>query len=147
MDMVQLRNLADYESLQRDRWGIPSINPGTVHERVRILGGPDAQHSDKATLDLLLMPGVAFDIDPQSGLIRRCGHGKGFYDFFIDRYGRKLEEMDPEQRAPFLLYGLALAEQFIPASSGEFIPTGSLDRPLDGVLSGDGQIRLRSPPE
>ncbi len=76
MDMVRLRNLQDYESLTPDRWGIPSVDPATVHERQRILGGPDAQHSEKALLDLILMPGVAFDMSPENGSIRRLGHGE-----------------------------------------------------------------------
>jgi len=143
MDMVQLRDLPDYESLKRDRWGIPSVDPATVHERRRILGGPDAHHSDRSTLDLMLMPGVAFDVDPKTGLIRRCGHGKGFYDFFIHRYGQKLAGMEPDRAVPVLLYGLSLSEQFLPPSSPDSIPAGPLDRPLDGLISGDGKVQLR----
>lgn len=147
MDMVQLRDLRDYESLARDRWGIPSVDPATVHERCRILGGPDTQHSDKSTLDLLLMPGVAFDVDPESGLIRRCGHGKGFYDFFLYRYGLKVAAMGSKRAPPVLLYGLSLAEQFLPSSSGNSVPTGALDNPLHGLILGDGEIKSCSEPE
>src|ERR1700761_4180994 len=57
MDMVRLQGLTDYESLKPDRWGIPSIDAGTVHERQRILGGPDAHGSNNAVLDLILLPG------------------------------------------------------------------------------------------
>lgn len=143
MDMVQLESLSDYESLKRDRWGIPSIDPGSVYARRRVLGGPDAQHSDKSTLDLILIPGVAFDIDPGSGLIRRCGHGKGFYDFFIDRYMTKIAAMGPPQPPAALLCGLALTEQFLPCASDNStpIPISPLDRPLDGLILGAGEMK------
>jgi len=143
MDMVQLKDLADYESLKRDRWGIPSIDPATAHERRRILGGPDAQHSDRSTLDLLLMPGVAFDVDPKTGLIRRCGHGRGFYDFFVHRYEQKLSGLGPDQAVPVLLCGLSLSEQFLPPSGRDAVPTGPLDRPLDRLIVGDGEMQPR----
>ena len=98
MDMVLLRDLQDYEGLARDHWGIPSIDTATVNERVRILGGgPDAQHTGRAVLDLVLVPGVAFDADPAGGGIRRCGHGRGFYDFFIQRYRSKVASMTPHE--------------------------------------------------
>jgi len=141
MDMVQLRDLSDYEALRRDRWGIPSIDPATAPERRRILGDCDPLHLDKPKLDLILMPGVAFDVDPESGLIRRCGHGRGFYDFFIHRYKSKSV---PQEASPLLLYGLSLVEQFLPSSSEVFIPAGPLDSPLDGLILGDGEVKAGS---
>ncbi|KAK0643248.1 5-formyltetrahydrofolate cyclo-ligase [Cercophora newfieldiana] len=103
MDMVRLKDIRDYESLKPDRWGIPSIDPSTVHERQRILGGPDAQHSDKTFLDLVLMPGVAFDRDPSTGVIRRLGHGKGFYDYFINLHNAKLSALGMQEHPVLLL--------------------------------------------
>lgn len=140
MDMVRLKNLDDYESLKPDRWGIPSVDPATVHERQRILGGPDAYHSDKALLDLILVPGVAFDIDSESGAIRRLGHGKGFYDYFINRHNAKAASLGEQESSPVLLYGLALSEQFLSSPSDGAVPVGPLDQPLDGLLLGNGQI-------
>jgi 5-formyltetrahydrofolate cyclo-ligase len=140
MDMVHLRDVQDYEGLARDRWGIPSIDPSTVHERQRILGGPDVHRSDQSSLDLILLPGVAFDVD-DSGSIRRLGHGKGFYDFFINRYLAKPQAPETSNETPLLLYGLALTEQLLPATSAERIPTGIHDRRLDGLVLGDGQIQ------
>lgn len=140
MDMVQLKNLADYESLQRDKWGIPSIDPLTVDERHRILGaGADGTAPDAAGLDLMLMPGVAFDYDEVTGHIRRMGHGKGFYDFFITRYAHRYGE-NPGH-IPILLYGLALKEQFLVAPEDDTIPVGPLDEPPHGVILGDGTIK------
>ncbi|KAK3352314.1 hypothetical protein B0T25DRAFT_567598 [Lasiosphaeria hispida] len=140
MDMVRLKDLGDYESLKPDRWGIPSIDPATVHERQRIFGGPDAQHSDRALLDIVLMPGVAFDINPENGTIRRLGHGKGFYDYFINRHNAKSTSL--KQEPPVLLYGLALSEQFLSSPSEGSVPVGPLDQPLDGLILGNGEIKI-----
>ncbi|KHN94207.1 5-formyltetrahydrofolate cyclo-ligase [Metarhizium album ARSEF 1941] len=142
MDMVHLRDIQDYEGLHRDHWGIPSIDPATVHERQRILGGPDAQRSDQAGLDLMLLPGVAFDFD-ESGAVRRLGHGKGFYDFFMNRYLAKTASPANEAKV-VLFYGLALTEQLLSDSSGEHIPMGPYDRRLHGLVLGSGQIQETS---
>jgi len=140
MDMVRLRDLRDYESLVSDRWGIPSVDPATVHQRQRIFGGPDAHHSEKTLLDLILMPGVAFDIDSRNGNIRRLGHGKGFYDYFITRHNAKVSSLG-QNRPPVLLFGLALSEQFLSSPSEGLVPVGSLDQPLDGLILGNGEIK------
>ncbi|KAK3936278.1 hypothetical protein QBC46DRAFT_32883 [Diplogelasinospora grovesii] len=142
MDMVRLRDIQDYESLKRDRWGIPSIDPATVHERQRIiLGGPDAQHSDKSLLDLVLMPGVAFDLNPNNGAIRRLGHGKGFYDYFINRHKSKAASLAAQEEPHKVsLYALALTEQLLTSPSEGEVPVGPLDQPLDGLILGNGEI-------
>ena len=136
MDMVRLESVHDYESLHLDRWGIPSIDPASVPGRQRVLGASDA--SDAATLDLMLMPGVAFDLDG-AGSVRRLGHGKGFYDFFLCRYLAR-HGASPE-RPPLLLYGLALTEQLLAPASGEQVPTDTHDRRLHGLVLGNGEIR------
>ncbi|GAB0133752.1 hypothetical protein EsDP_00002149 [Epichloe bromicola] len=139
MDMVHLKDVQDYESLKLDRWGIPSIDPATVHERERILDGPDAQRSDQAGLDLMLLPGVAFDFD-ESGAVRRLGHGRGFYDFFMNRYSAKMMSPDNEAR-PTQFFGLALIEQLLSGGPGEQVPMGQYDRRLHGLVLGNGQIK------
>ena len=137
MDMVRLKNLHDYETLKPDRWGIPSIDPATLPERQRVLGGHDSP-----SLDLMLMPGVAFDLDETAGTIRRLGHGKGFYDYFLHRYLDQREDQLGNSRTPILLYGLALTEQFLTGSSDEeTVPTGQLDEPLHGLILGNGDIK------
>jgi len=153
MDMVRLESLRDYESLQPDKWGIPSIDPATVHERERILGGSPVHGGEGAVLDLILMPGVAFDLHPHDGWVRRLGHGRGFYDYFINRYREQQAPMrvGEEQRdsasepgrPPLLLCGLALSEQFLTTSSDGEIPVGPLDQPLDNVILGNGVIKGR----
>lgn len=136
MDMVDLKDLSNYESLKRDSWGIPTIGADTVQEREHVLskGGQ--------TLDMILMPGVAFDIDPESGFIRRLGHGKGFYDYFLHRY-KQAHGSHGEKKGPdtdLLLYGLALEEQFLNSDAGNTVPVGEHDNLLHGLMVGGGKI-------
>lgn len=100
MEMVSLHSLSDYQSLQPDTWGIPSVSEDSVDDRRQILGAHSASVSRVAEeiasdtlmnnrlaswkvedLDMIVMPGVAFD----RGL-SRLGHGKGFYDYFLELY-------------------------------------------------------------
>ncbi|KAI0436536.1 5-formyltetrahydrofolate cyclo-ligase [Xylaria telfairii] len=143
MDMVSLKGLQDYESLQRDKWGIPSVDSATVHERQRSIGELDGERSADAPLDLILLPGVAFDLDPETGVVRRLGHGKGFYDYFLHRYAlaTKSEKISSDDGPSVLLYALALREQLLSSTSGEAVPVGPHDQPLDGLILGDGQIK------
>ncbi|KAH8197660.1 hypothetical protein TruAng_008164 [Truncatella angustata] len=146
MDMVSLKDMADYESLERDKWGIPSVDAATVNERQRSVGELDGKSAQDAPLDLILMPGVAFDRDAETGMIRRLGHGKGFYDYYLHRYAlRALEEERASDGHPsILLYALALREQFLPASSEESVPVGPHDQPIDGLFLGNGEFKQSS---
>jgi len=138
MDMLEVLSLSDYDSLKRDSWGIPSIDPETVHERARILPGC-------SSLDLIMVPGVAFCIDPSSNLIRRLGHGKGFYDYFLHRYRERYRSREDDSlmgsETDVLLYGLALEEQFLPLSHNEpLVPTGEHDSLIHGLFVGNGKV-------
>lgn len=133
MDMVHLKNIQDYESLAKDKWDIPSIDPETVSSRERILGG-DAM----ATLDLMLVPGVAFDTG-SDGSIRRLGHGKGFYDFFLNRYFSSADE-NGGKGASLHLLALGLNEQFLAGGEAPEIPMGQYDRKLHGLVLGNGKV-------
>lgn len=141
MDMVDIRSLSDYESLQPDSWGIPTIAAETVDEREHIL---KKSSKESAGLDMILMPGVAFDIDPKNGFVRRLGHGKGFYDYFLHRYmemkGSQVGEPSIIPGTDVLLYGLALEEQFLKTEDGHSVPVGEYDSLLHGLLVGDGSI-------
>ena len=132
MDMVKLGGLDDYEALEKDAWGIPTVKeagPG------RILG--DGEGREEGCLDLILMPGVAFDVDGKK--VRRLGHGKGFYDYFLHRY-RAVYEKSEGPGVRTVLYGLALKEQFLQPKDGAGVPVGPNDSPLDGLVTGDGRI-------
>lgn len=93
MDMVSLHSNIDYEDMKPDAWGIPTPNKASIPERHRILDtqidtnwdGTEnvlSSNTDGArTLDVIVMPGVAFD-----KRLGRLGHGKGFYDYFLEQY-------------------------------------------------------------
>jgi 5-formyltetrahydrofolate cyclo-ligase len=138
MDMVDLHSLSDYESLKRDTWGIPTIQADTVDGREHILA------KGARPLDMILMPGVAFDVDSTSGFVRRLGHGKGFYDYFFHRYrenqGSLMDEPSISPGIDVLLYGLALEEQLLKSQNGTSVPVGEHDSLLHGLLVGSGEI-------
>lgn len=163
MDMVRLDGVADYEGLARDKWGIPSVDAATVGRRQRSVGeidgagggggisaGSGVHVPADGPLDLILLPGVAFDIDPGSKAVRRLGHGKGFYDYFLHRYALATSSSSssspPEsgqagnENSGVLLYALALKEQLLSPESGESVPVGPHDQPIDGVFLGDGRL-------
>ena len=96
MDMVSLHSKSDFEDLDCDAWGIPSVAEKSIVRRERILDIPDTRDggherelhnengstkTEKGRLDMIIMQGVAFDKD-----LARLGHGKGFYDVFLERY-------------------------------------------------------------
>ncbi|KAE9363074.1 5-formyltetrahydrofolate cyclo-ligase [Stipitochalara longipes BDJ] len=141
MEMVDLCSLSDYDLLKRDNWGIPTIGADTVDQREHIFGNPKEESEG---LDMILMPGVAFDIDPKTGFVRRLGHGKGFYDFFLHRYreSRESHENGPPSGpgTDVLLYGLALEEQFLGSNTGPSVPVGEHDSLLHGLVVGDGKL-------
>ena len=103
MDMLQLQNKDDFESLQPDGWGIPSLSENAVDGRRNALGGIGALNklSDNQQgypkLDVIFMPAVAFDQFHQ-----RLGHGKGFYDRYLQTYKSLLESTHPGGKMPYL---------------------------------------------
>lgn len=85
MSMLHLSSLTEYESLSSDSWGIPSLSSDDVGSKANAMGGQGLQveehHDFMEGLDLIVMPGVAFDVR-----MNRLGHGAGFYDRFLARY-------------------------------------------------------------
>lgn len=142
MDMVRLRDLGDYEGLQRDSWGIPTVETDAIG-RKRVLWDDDnvLKISGEGSLDLMLLPGVAFEMErdeSKGGKVRRLGHGKGFYDFFLYCYQKG--QAGPEARKKLQLYGLALKEQFLSDGKEQRVPVGPHDHLLDGLITGDGEV-------
>ncbi|KZM21053.1 5-formyltetrahydrofolate cyclo-ligase [Ascochyta rabiei] len=130
MDMVELSSVKDFESLEADKWGIPTPSKDSVSSRANcfgttgITGGETRDITDG--LDLIVMPGMAFDSS-----FGRLGHGKGFYDFFLSRCHQAL-------RMPFRV-GLSLTEQLLPPNAS--VPMDQSDFRLDALITGDGELR------
>jgi 5-formyltetrahydrofolate cyclo-ligase len=101
MDMVQLESLADYQSLQPDNWGIPTPSAESIEGRPNAFGGKGKSEGDQEFphseegLDIVVMPGMAFD-----RRLERLGHGKGYYDFFLQRYLHHAQKI--KSKMPFL---------------------------------------------
>ncbi|KAK5700354.1 hypothetical protein LTR17_023001 [Elasticomyces elasticus] len=120
-----------------DSWGIPSIPSAGLESRENAMGGvglsaptnsnntPDNNGDNGSSLDLIVVPGVAFDED-----MSRLGHGAGFYDKFLARYCD-----DGKRKKPFLV-GLCLTEQVLP--KGKIIMQ-DWDWRVDAVAVGDGR--------
>ncbi|KAJ4312482.1 hypothetical protein N0V94_007413 [Neodidymelliopsis sp. IMI 364377] len=130
MDMVELSSMNDFESLEADKWGIPTPDKDSISSRKNCFGTTGVtdgktQHITDG-LDLIVMPGMAFD----SGF-GRLGHGKGFYDFFLSR-------CQQVSRMPFRV-GLSLTEQLLPPN--ESVPMDQSDFRLDALITGDGELR------
>jgi 5-formyltetrahydrofolate cyclo-ligase len=142
MDMVKLKSLEDYEGLERDSWGIPTVMEQSLEGRDRILGTVGEKEVRKG-LDLLLLPGVAFDAIGQPAVVNRLGHGKGFYDYFLHRYGHLSQEGVIDGFKPDMTwwkFGLALREQYLDKDKNLQVPMGPYDQHLDGLVVGDGQV-------
>ena len=103
MDMVELHGSKDYEEFLPDKWGIPTPSADSIPTRANSFGGLGRSEADttpqaasESGLDLIVVPGMTFD----AGL-GRLGHGKGFYDYFLDRCAQQSEQVQ-EVRMPFL---------------------------------------------
>jgi len=158
MDMLQLRDIEDYEALHPDKWGIPSLDASSIEQRRNWAGGNGATNgrlleNNSRQLDMVLVPAVAFDVT-----LNRLGHGKGYYDDFLRRYFSSSDASVKRGTKPYLgtlfppkrhacnfpklsVVGLALRDQLLP--EGQTVPTESWDHPVDIVIAGDAVCRGR----
>ncbi|KAL5481002.1 hypothetical protein ACEPAI_9943 [Sanghuangporus weigelae] len=119
MDFLRLYDLEDLESLPSGAWGIKE--PDFDYKGKRRACALD---DDVEPLDLIVVPGVAFD-----ETLCRLGHGKGYYDVFINAYSYT-------RHHPTLL-ALSLREQILPVGQ---IPMLEHDRKMHAVATPDGII-------
>lgn len=104
MDMLALDSMEELESLQPDKWGIPSLEEAIISDKHNCLGGYGVASTGRphmarksSGLDLIVIPGMAFDTS-----LRRLGHGKGYYDRFLTRYSKEEERKNGMPQKPFL---------------------------------------------
>ncbi|KAG2139363.1 hypothetical protein BD769DRAFT_1350846 [Suillus cothurnatus] len=97
MDFVRVYTEEDYRSFPSGLWGIPEPTPEWASKKRQSIFDVDCNN-----LDLILVPGVAFDRS-----LSRLGHGKGYYDRFITSYSSSTGRSKP------LLVALALEQQLL----------------------------------
>ncbi|TFK38042.1 5-formyltetrahydrofolate cyclo-ligase [Crucibulum laeve] len=117
MEFLKIYGTDDLASLPNGTWGIKEPE---MHWQGK--SRTNALESNSEPLDMILLPGVAFDRS-----LSRLGHGKGYYDRFISSY------VATGRRRPFLV-GLALREQIV---GDKVVPMGAHDWKLDLVVTPD----------
>lgn len=141
MDMLSLSSIEDYRGLRRDSWGIPTIPHESIAARRNALedvevGSEQEGEGQGGPLDLIIMPGVAFD-----ETFKRLGHGKGYYDYFLMRYHESLSGTRNKPGKMPVLVAVALKEQLLAA--GGAVPVDSSDWLVDIIVTGDGKCLRR----
>ncbi|XP_017773721.1 PREDICTED: 5-formyltetrahydrofolate cyclo-ligase [Nicrophorus vespilloides] len=107
LEMVRLKSMDDWETLPLTKWKIKQPSLDEIREDAIKTGG----------LDLVIVPGVAFTKDG-----KRLGHGKGYYDKFLQNLSQ-IQEIGPTT------IGLAFKEQMV-----EVLPTHDHDVKLDSII-------------
>ncbi|KAJ3805728.1 5-formyltetrahydrofolate cyclo-ligase [Lentinula aff. lateritia] len=112
MEFLKVESQSDLDALPSGKWGIrePSYE---LDAGLRV-------NAMEAGLDLILVPGVAFDRS-----MSRLGHGKGYYDRYIARYiasGRP--------RPLLVLVALGLRDQLLEST----IPVEEHDFKMDMII-------------
>ena len=121
MSMLRIMDLEELEhGLTYNKWGIaePSLMLADGTQREDALD-PTTGGSG---LDLIILPGVAFDL--HGG---RLGHGKGYYDRYLDRTKKQQPQSPPATVA------LALREQIVGT-----VPHDAADQLCDTLVTPDG---------
>lgn len=162
MDMLHLRSLSDLASLKPDSWGIPTLPKEGLEARKNAI---EEARQGRGKVDLVVMPGLGFD---EVG--GRIGHGKGYYDFWVQRYREAVREREEEIDGVGIVMGLgvegeggkdgpgggglggkawgkdkgtklvALALKEQVLGEGQRVPRDRLDWGMDLVCVGDGRL-------
>ncbi|KAH9852279.1 5-formyltetrahydrofolate cyclo-ligase [Lenzites betulinus] len=123
MDFLQVSGADDLRALPAGQWGIREPDVLVNGQR-----RPSALAADAEPLDLIVMPGIAFDRS-----LSRLGYGRGFYDRFLAAYARDRGRA----RRPRLV-ALALREQILEAGQ---VPVGATDWTVDVIIGPDGIVQ------
>jgi 5-formyltetrahydrofolate cyclo-ligase len=115
-----------WESVEREARSLSGVEGGGRGEEVT----PRAAGRGVVPIDVVIVPGVAFD---DCG--RRLGHGRGYYDTFLQSLDRRYAALGA--RFPTLV-ALAFDEQVVPE-----VPTGDRDWRVDMVVTPTRTIRCR----
>lgn len=121
MDFVRVYTEEDYRSFPSGLWGIPEPTPEWSSKKRQSVFDADCDN-----LDLILVPGVAFDRS-----LSRLGHGKGYYDRFITSYSSSTGRSKP------ILVALALEQQLL--EHGQ-VPMFDHDWKMDMIIAPDRVI-------
>ena len=126
MRMLQLDGgagaaLEQARSLPRTKWGIPEPDDALAAKMTDVTA--------EGRLDLVLVPGVAFD-----ARCGRLGHGRGYYDHFLSQ--RRAAGGAPPH---FTVIGLGLAPQIV-----DTVPVSAMDVPLDMIVHPAGSLAFTS---
>ncbi|KIY62310.1 5-formyltetrahydrofolate cyclo-ligase [Cylindrobasidium torrendii FP15055 ss-10] len=120
MRFLRIYDTADLQAVKPvGKWGIrePLDSYGDAPRQ-------DARDASAADLDVILVPGVAFD-----RACARLGHGKGYYDQFFTAYTQARPA-----RKPYLI-ALGLNEQMMEVGQ---VPMGEHDWRVDVVVTPEG---------
>ncbi|KAJ1565859.1 5,10-methenyltetrahydrofolate synthetase, partial [Cladochytrium tenue] len=133
MSMLRLYSVADLlENAPPNKMGIREPGPRRPsdlgdgdRERALVAGGAE----NDGGLDVVVMPGLAFDRDGW-----RIGYGRGYYDRFLRECAAFNAGLPPAAAAPrrTVTLAVALREQLLPA--GQLVPRGDLDERPDSLL-------------
>ncbi|KAL1702670.1 hypothetical protein EV121DRAFT_209502 [Schizophyllum commune] len=130
MDFLQLHGREDLGSLKAETWGIKEPD-------LHWLGNPRQSALQAPGIDVILVPGVAFDRS-----MSRLGHGKGYYDKFISTYVETGNKRPLLGMSISLAFALALREQICENSA---VPVTPHDWKMDMIITPDEVIQSQSP--
>ncbi|OSX60826.1 hypothetical protein POSPLADRAFT_1146594 [Postia placenta MAD-698-R-SB12] len=133
MDFLKVYDIEDLRTFPSGTWGIKE--PDYEWKGHRPLD------EDVGLLDLILVPGVAFDRS-----LSRLGHGKGYYDHFVSLYtsSKSANSYKKPMLGAFPSVALALREQILEA--GE-VPTALHDWQMDVIVGPDGILGTTDGPQ
>jgi len=116
MEMVKINSWEDFLSYPKSKWGYPE--PSGMSESTKAL--------KTEGLDLIIVPGMAFDLYGN-----RLGHGKGYYDRYIERAREFSKSKNIDN--PYCV-SLSLKEQLL----NKIIPTNQYDIKPDVIVTPQG---------